>query len=196
MNSLLLGILLIAGFATAEAVRGRGGTVARWGYAAALAFGAAEIARYDHGHPDWLLWIGYVGAPVVFIFGAAAAGARAVWGWPDLGPMPARLAGAAGAILLGVLAGTALKDGDVAETLRRGDALAERLRAYADAHGGRRPQTLAEATAGAPPATAMGMLAPPPFRWADPVLSFPVGRGDELALDVSLPKERAAWKAR
>ena len=68
MNSLLLGILLIVAFATAEAVRGRGGTVARWGFAAALAFGAAEIARYDHGNPDWLLWIGYVGAPVVFIF--------------------------------------------------------------------------------------------------------------------------------
>jgi hypothetical protein len=196
MNALLFGLLLIAGFATAEAVRGKGATVARWTYAAALAFGAAEIARYDHGHPDWLLWIGYVGAPVVFIFGASAAGARAVWGWPDLGPTPARLAGTAGAVLLGVLAGTAMKDSDVAETLRRGDALADRVRAYEREHGGRRPATLADATAGAPPATAMGMLGPPPFRWADPFLSFPVGGGDELALDLSQPKERATWQAR
>ena len=196
MSAVLLGALLVVAFAATEGVPGRAGTVARGVLALVLAFGATEIARYDHGRPEWLLWIGYVGAPVAFIFGAAAAGARAFWGWPDLGPAPARAAALSGAMLLGVLAGTALKDGDVAESMRRGEALAERLRTYAVAHDGRRPAALADATAGEPPRTAMGMLAPPPFRWADPVLSFPVGGGDELTLDVSKPKERAAWTTR
>jgi hypothetical protein len=193
MSAALAGLVLVVAFAATEGMRGRTGTVARVVLALALTLGAAEIARYDHGHPDWLLWIGYVGAPVVFIFGAAAAGARAFWGWPDLGRTPARAAAAAGAVLLGVLAGTSMKEGDVAESMRRGEALAQRLRAYAVGHGGRRPATLEDATAGAPPRTAMGLLGPPPFRWSDPWLSFPVGGGDELALDVSQPAERATW---
>ena len=67
MSAATLGALLLAGFVAVEGAtthapgwRRRGPLLA---FALLLGFGAIEIARYDHGHGDWLLGIGFVGAP-------------------------------------------------------------------------------------------------------------------------------------
>jgi hypothetical protein len=170
-------------------------------YGLVLAALGMEWARWDHGRPEWLLWIGWVAAPVVVIFGASLAGARRWYGWPDLGPVPGRLAGVAGALVLGVLLGSRAKASDVESTKARGEAIAHDVRAWRDAHGGRWPSDLAEAVA-SPPATAMGVVAPPPFRYeredgrpdAAPRLAFPVRTGTDLVRDLGSPEP--TWKAR
>jgi hypothetical protein len=87
-----LACLLLAAFFSLEL---RACAVRRRAAAAVLAFAPSRrrrhgIARYDHGHPDCSR-IGWVGAPVIVIFGAAAAGAPVVR-LADLGPLPGRLA--------------------------------------------------------------------------------------------------------
>jgi hypothetical protein len=164
-------------------------------YGLALAFLGMEWARWDHGRPDLLLWIGFVGAPVVVIFGGAAWGVRKWYGWPDLGPVPGRLAAVAGALVLGVLLGSRAKAADVETTIARGEAVAHDVRAWRDAHGGRWPATIDETGKPTPP-TAMGLLAPPPFRYEPdgPRLAFPLSTGRELVRD--LATEAASWRSR
>ena len=198
MVTLLLGALLLAGFALAQAgserLPARARALPLAGYALVLAFLGMEWARHDHGRPEWLLGIGFVGAPLVVIFGGALGGARRWYGWPDLGPAPGRLAAVAAALLVGVLLGSRAKAADVATSRARGEAIASSLRAWRDAHGGRWPTTLEEGAPSAP-RTAMGLLAPPSFRYdpAGPRLAFPVSSDRELVLDVASP---GAWTAR
>ena len=202
MAAPLLAAILLAAFAGLDALAGR--LKGRWRaaplslLALALFLAGTEYARFDHGHPDWLLWIGFVGAPVVVIFGGAAWGVRRWYGWPDWGPLPGRLAAVAAALLVGILAGSAAKEGDVAETMRRGEGIAAKVRAWRMAHGGRGPATLEEAVGEDVPRTAMGLAAPPPFAYdpAKPALSFPVRTGTDLVLDLSVPAEAATWRRR
>ena len=131
-------------------------------FALALGVGAVELARYDHGHGDWVLWIAFVFAPVIVIFGGASAGVRKWYGWPDFGPIPGRLAAVAGTLLLGVLVGTQIKASDVELTRARGETLRRAVLAWRDAHAGAWPTTLSEAVPDVP-TTRLGGFAPPPF---------------------------------
>jgi hypothetical protein len=173
---------------------GRGGRAALGVAALGLAAAATELARWDHGAPDAFFAVAFVVAPVVLIFGAAAAGARRWYGWPDLGPLPGRAACLAGAVVAGVLLGVRVGESDVAETQARGARLAREIRAWRDVHG-RWPSRLEEAVED-PPRTRLGALAPPPFRWdaAETTLSFPLARGAALVLDVR--DDRATWRRR
>jgi hypothetical protein len=198
VSALVPAAVLLAGFAAAERLsRRRGGGRRRWpllAYAAVLAAAGFELSRWDHGQPGWLLPLGFVGAPVIVIFGAAAEGARRWYGWPDFGPVPGRLALAAAALLAGVVAGQRVKDDDVEATMARGRAVARDLRAWSAANAGRWPATLEEAVPDAP-RTRLGWLSPPPFAF-DPAtrrLSFPVRSGAPLVLAADDPS--AAWKA-
>lgn len=111
---------------------------------AALAFVLFfEITRYDQGYPELLTWIGFLVAPVLAIFGGAAWGSRRLYGWPDLGPMPSRIALVAAAVLVGVLLGMRQKPDDIRESE---NALKGWVQAGAQ---------------GDPPATKLGFLAPP-----------------------------------
>lgn len=162
-------------------------------FALALGVGACEYARFDHGRADWVLWLGFVGAPVAVIFGGAAAGARRWYGWPDLGPIPGRLAAVAAVLLLGVMVGTQIKESDVRETIDRGEVLRRRVRAWRDAHEGRWPAALSDAAPDAP-TTRMGGFAPPPFAYdaAKHELSFPLNADVEIRND--LAASVSAWE--
>lgn len=194
MNAALLAAVLLAAFAAIDGLTQRM-KVLRWAplalYALGLAVAGTEFAGYDHGHPDWLLWIGFVGAPVIVIFGGAAWGVRRWYGWPDFGPVPGRLALVAGALLVGILFGSSRKGADVEESMRRGDAYASALRLDDG------PSALL--TMGAVyETTAMGLFSPPPFRFdrATGLLSFPIGGGREMTLDYRAPAKDAKWKLR
>ena len=199
MPTLVLAVLLLLVFAALDALGDRLPPRARRLplalYAVALGFLGMEWARWDHGRPEWLRGIGWIGAPVVVIFGGALWGVRKWYGWPDLGPVPGRLAGVAAALLVGVLLGTRAKASDVETTLARGDAVAHDVLAWRDAHGGRWPASLEE-TGRRAPSTLMGLLDPPTFRYEPdgPRLSFPLSTGRELVRDLS-PAD-AKWKAR
>lgn len=198
MSSALLGLALLVGFLIADrAAQRRDGGRRRWVlplYGLVVAFAGTEFARWDHGHPDWVLSIGFVGAPIVVIFGGALEGARRWYGWPDLGPAPGRLALVGAFLLAGVLGGQGMKGADVLETTARGHAIARSIRSWRDAHGGALPGTLSEAVPEVV-TTRMGSLSPPPFSWdpAKGILSFPVRTGAPLLLDVSDPN--ATWRA-
>ena len=110
---------------------------------AGLAF--MEIARFDHGFKDTLVWVGWIGAPLVAIFGGAAWGVRKFYGWPDFGVHPPRAAAVALAILLGVAIGSRVKAIDVRVSQERVEDAAR-----ADVHT-------------ALPTSRMGWLAPPPI---------------------------------
>jgi len=189
MPAALLAACLLALFAALDALsgrlRGRLGALPLSALALALAFTGMEFARYDRGHPDWLLWIGFVGAPVVVIFGGAAWGVRRWYGWPDLGPVPGRLALVAAALLLGILVGSRVKEGDVEASMRRGDEIAGRIRAGSAGIDWTRP-----------PLTSMGWLSPPPFSSNGRELSFPIGSGRWMTLDLSVPAKEAKWTLR
>jgi hypothetical protein len=153
---------------------------------------AAETARYDATRGETLYWVGLVAAPVVAIFGGAAAGVRRWYGWPDLGPLPGRAAAVAGLLLLGVLVGGRGKETDVRVTIARGDGIRDAVQAWRSTRGGAWPASLAEAAPDAP-RTRMGLLDPPPFAY-DPAtrrLAFPLDGRRRLTLD--LAAEGAAW---
>lgn len=199
MSTLLLAVVLLLAFAVLDALGARLPPRARRlplaAFALALAFLGMEWARWDHGRPEWLRGIGWIGAPVVVIFGGALWGVRKWYGWPDLGPVPGRLATVAGALLVGVLLGTRAKASDVDTSIGRGEAVAHDVRAWRDAHGGRWPATVEE-TGRTMPSTAMGLLDPPPLRYEPdgPRLSFPISTGRELVRD--LEPADAKWKSR
>ncbi len=199
MSAAALACLLLAAFFAFELARPRLTAVARrlltFAFLLLLAAGAMEIARWDHGHPDWLLWIGWIGAPVIVIFGAAAAGVRRWYGWPDLGPLPGRLALLGAAVLGGVLLGSQVKPSDVDATIERGETLRRAIATWRDAHGGAWPARLEEAVPDAP-RTRMGWVAPPPFAY-DPgtkTLAFPIRTGAEAQVDLAVPG--SPWKKR
>jgi hypothetical protein len=190
--------VLLAGFLVADrAAERRGGGRRRWpllAYAAVVALAGFELSRWDHGHPEWVFALGFVGAPIAVIFGGAAEGVRRWYGWPDFGPVPGRLALVAGALLAGVVAGQQVKAQDVLATMARGRGVAKDVRAWSAAHAGGWPETLEDAVPDAP-RTRLGWLAPPPFAF-DPAtrrLSFPVRTGDRLVLAVDDPA--ATWTA-
>lgn len=197
MSAASLGCLLLAAFFGLELLSTRLPKRIRLvplaAYAIGLGFGAVEFARYDHGHGDWTLWIAFVFAPVVVIFGGAAAGVRKWYGWPDFGPIPGRLAAVAGTLLVGVLVGTQIKASDVELTRERGEALRRAVRSYRDAHGGVWPATLAQAAPDAP-TTRMGGFAPPPFAYdaAKRELRFPLSADLEARND--LAAEVSTWE--
>lgn len=199
MSAAALGCVLLAAFLALELLRPRLPAPARrllvLAFALVLVAGGMEIARWDHGHPDWLLWIGWVGAPVIVIFGAAAAGVRRWYGWPDLGPLPGRLALLGAAALVGILVGSQVKPSDVDASVERGDTLRRAIAAWREAHGGAWPARLEEAAPDAP-RTRMGWVAPPPFAY-DPgtkTLAFPIRTGAEAQVDLATPG--APWKKR
>ena len=162
-------------------------------FALALGLAAVEFARYDHGHGDWTLWIAFVFAPVIVIFGGASAGVRKWYGWPDFGPIPGRLAAVAGALLLGVLVGTQIRTSDVDATRERGEALRRAVITWKDAHAGVWPTTLAEAALDAPN-TRMGGFAPPPFAYdaAKHELRFPLSTDLDARND--LTTKASTWE--
>ena len=121
-----------------------------------------EISRYDQGYPSLLTWIGFLVAPVLAIFGGAAWGSRRLYGWPDLGPAPSRIALIAAAVLVGVLMGMRQKPKDIQASEQ---ALEQWVRSGAT---------------GEPGATRLGFLAPPvPSKGVDAdgqsAWGFPVG---------------------
>ena len=197
MSAAALGCLLLAAFFTlhlvAPAIPARVRKVPWILFALALCVAAVEFTRYDHGHGDWVLWIGFVGAPVIVIFGGAAAGARRWYGWPDLGPVPGRLAAIAAMLLLGVMIGTQVKQSDVEITRERGEGLRSAIRSFRDAHDGHWPATLEEAVPN-PPTTRMGGFDSPPFRYdaATHALWFPIGSDYEVRNDLAAPA--SAWE--
>lgn len=198
MEALATGALLIAAFLAAQALgdrlAGRAKRVPLIVLALACGAAAFELARYDHGWHRALYGVAFIGAPVVTIFGGAAAGVRRWYGWPDLGPTPGRLAAVSAAILLGFLAGSGAKSTDVAATIRQGDALAEAVRAHRAAHGGAWPARLEDAIRGVP-RTRMGLVAPPAFTYdaSAHALGFPVGGGRSARLDLEMTAETAKW---
>lgn len=199
MSAATLACLLLAAFLGVELarprLRPRPLRLLVLGLALVVAAGGMEIARWDHGHPDWLLWIGWIGAPVTVIFGGAAAGARRWYGWPDLGPLPGRLALLAGAALVGILLGSQVKLSDVRATLERGEGVRRSIAAWREAHGGAWPARLEEAVPDAP-RTRMGWVAPPPFAY-DPgtkTLAFPIRTGARVQVDLATPGAR--WSDR
>jgi len=198
VEALGAGALLVAAFLAAQALGDRlGGRARRVPLLVLALVGAAaafELARYDHGWHRALYGVAFVGAPILTIFGGAAAGVRRWYGWPDLGPTPGRLATVSAAILLGFLFGTNAKQADVAATIHRGDTLALAVRAHRTAHDGTWPARLEEATPDVP-RTHMGALAPPAFDWdaATHVLGFPVGGGRSARLDLAAAPETAKW---
>src|SRR5688572_2050611 len=133
---------------------------------AVLFLAALELTRFDHGYRGTVVAIAFVGAPIAVIFCGAAAGARRWYGWPDLGPTPGRIAGVASALLLGVLAGSNVREADVEVSAERGTAL-RRLLVARKLTTGSWPARLSD-VADPVPDTRMGMLSPPPFSW-DPV---------------------------
>jgi hypothetical protein len=153
---------------------------------------AAETARYDPSRGEALFWIGTIAAPVVVIFGAAAAGVRRWYGWPDLGPAPGRAAAVAGLVLLGILAGSRAKESDVIVTQERGEAIRDAVSAWRASHGGGWPATLAEAAPDAP-RTRLGLVAPPPFSYDRErrLLAFPLDGRRRMTLD--LDAKGAPW---
>ena len=195
MNSLAAGTLLLA-FAIAETVATksgrRGGALVRGAFAVALAAVSCEFARFDHGHPDWLFSIGFVAAPVLLIFSGAAWGARKWYGWPDLGPLPGRLALSTVGLLVGILVGQQMKVADVVESQERGVVIWQKVKEWRAAHGGEWPARIEDAAPDAPPSR-MGLVAPPPFEYhrAKRTLSFPVRTGTDLVLD--LAAESPKW---
>ncbi len=110
-----------------------------------LGFAFFEIARYDHGFSETLVWVGWIGAPLVAIFGGAAWGVRKFYGWPDFGVHPPRAALVALAILLGVHVGSRVKVIDVRISQERVEQAAA--------------STISEPL----PSSRMGWLAPPPI---------------------------------
>lgn len=197
MTPPIVGVLLLLLFVAAHATRERLPSRWRWLPLSLLSlavFAAGmEMARNPHGRGDLLLWIGFVAAPVVVIFGGAAEGVRRWYGWPDLGPVPGRLALVAASLLLGVLVGARVSDSDKLETLARGEKLAAEIRAWSAAHEGRWPSTLSEVVAD-PPRTRMGAVSPPSFDYdaAARTLGFPLGEGRSLHLDLADVSSR--WK--
>jgi hypothetical protein len=188
-----LGAVLLVAFLALEALTER---MKRWRWlplgVLGLVLGAAgmELARYDHGQPDWLLWIGWVGAPVATIFGGALWGARRWYGWPDLGPAPGRLAAVASALLVGILVGSRVKESDVTESMRRADLYAATVRE----NEFRRVMTMGTEYE----RTAMGWFAPPRYAYDEGtgILSFPIGGGRQMTLDVRAQAKDAKWTVR
>ena len=70
--------------------------------------------------------------------------------------------------------------------MRRGDKIAETLRSLPD--GGNTMALTLETTS-------MGFFAPPPFEWdrGGNTLSFPIGGGRRMTLNLWLPESEAKW---
>src|SRR5688500_7459276 len=117
MTDGLLAALLLAAFLAATTLTDRMPPRLRWLPMTLLGIaffaGGLEFARYDHGHPLILPWVGFVIAPVGAILGGASWGTRRFYGWPDFGPHPSRVGLACGAILFGVLLGAGMRVDDV-----------------------------------------------------------------------------------
>jgi hypothetical protein len=160
-----------------------------WAFGVLLGAATFEATRYDHGRGDLLFAVAYVAAPVVAIFGGALWGARRFHGWPDLGPAPGRAAGVAALAMLGVLAGTSMRERDVRATERRAEALREEVVALRAGGGGAWPPAL---PAGAP-RTRLGWWDPPPFAYEvsgdRATLRFRLSSGRSRALDL----EKGEW---
>ena len=157
-----------------------------------LFFAGLELARNDHGLAHVLFPIAFVAAPILVIFGGAAAGVRRFYGWPDLGPTPGRLAAVAGGLLLGVLFGARVREADVEASMARGRDVATAL-AWRQQGTGTWPARIADLFPDEP-RTRLGWLAPPSFAW-DPAtarLSFPVTTRVAFELDARTPQ--APWK--
>lgn len=196
MVAALVGAGLLAVFLGAETLGERlGGRRSRLPllvYALVLLLAGVELARNDHGLADVVFPIAFVAAPVLVIFGGSAAGVRRFYGWPDLGPTPGRLAAVACALLLGVLAGTRVREADVEVSMARGREVAIAL-AWRQQGTGTWPARVEDLFPD-PPRTRLGWISPPPFRW-DPAtarLSFEVSARYAFELDAHAPK--APWK--
>lgn len=196
MVAALVGAGLLVAFVAAEAwgerLQGGRRRLPLLGYALLLLLAGVEFARNDHGFADVVFPIAFVAAPVLVIFGGSAAGVRRFYGWPDLGPTPGRLAAVAAALLLGVLAGTRVREADVEASMGRGREVAIAL-AWRQQGTGVWPARLEELFPD-PPRTRLGWFAPPPFTW-DPAtarLSFAVSSRHAFELDARDPK--APWK--
>jgi|GEM_PF-2404097 len=162
------------------------------GLALLLFVAGLELARNDHGLAELVFPVAFVAAPVLVIFGGAAAGVRRFYGWPDLGPTPGRLAAVAGGLLLGVLFGARVREADVEVSMARGRDVATAL-AWRHEGTGTWPARIADLFPDEP-RTRLGWIAPPPFAW-DPAttrLSFPVTPRIAFELDARAPK--APWK--
>lgn len=185
-------LLFLAADALGERLPARARAVPRLALAALLALAGVELARNDHGLASVVFPIAFVAAPIVVIFGGAAAGVRRFYGWPDLGPMPGRLAGVACGLLVGVLAGTRIREADLEASMARGRDVRTALVAR-HAATGRWPATVAEALPDAP-TTRLGWIDPPAFAW-DPAaarLSFPLSARTSLVLDAATAG--ATWR--
>ncbi len=192
MSASLAACLLVVSFAAASLCVD---SLKKWRHAPLAALCAVcfalwmELARYDHGHGDVLFSIGWVGAPIVAIFGGASWGTRRFYGWPDLGPHPSRAGALAAFIVLGVLVGSQVKVGDVETSMQGADALRATWRQAGARAAGGFPTTI-EAFAPDAPRTSMGLFAPPAFLYGldegQPVIGFPLG-GDSYMVR-PLPK--------
>jgi hypothetical protein len=196
MVAALVGAGLLVLFVLAEAwgerLPGRGRRVPLLAYALLLLLAGVELARNDHGLAGIVFPVAFVAAPILVIFGGAAAGVRRFYGWPDLGPTPGRLAAVAAALLVGVLVGTRVREADVEASMGRGREIAIAL-AWRKQGTGTWPARIDDLFPD-PPRTRLGWLAPPPFAW-DPAtarLSFPVTARIAFELDANAPK--SPWK--
>src|SRR5262245_51755153 len=72
-----------------------------------VAASTIEFIRNPHG---WFAIgsVSFVCAPLLVIFGGAAAAVRRLYGWPDLGPLPGQVAIFACAILAGTAIGACM----------------------------------------------------------------------------------------
>jgi hypothetical protein len=162
------------------------------GYAIVLLLAGVELARNDHGLAEVVFPVAFVAAPILVIFGGAAAGVRRFYGWPDLGPTPGRLAAVAAALLVGVLVGTRVREADVEASMGRGREIAIAM-AWRQRGTGAWPARIEDLFPD-PPRTRLGWIAPPPFAW-DPAttrLSFPVTARIAFELDARRPE--APWQ--
>jgi hypothetical protein len=197
MSATVVGLLLLLGFfafdALGRVLPKRAARLPLLAYGAALALVGLEFGRYDHGRDDWLLGIGFVGAPVLVIFAGSAAGARRWYGWPDLGPVPGRLAICGAALLGGILVGSRVHAADVEASDLRGHEVAQALRSWKAAHAAW-PTTIEQASPDAPPSR-MGAVSPPPFAWdgARATLSYRVDARTIRLLEMT--QERPEWRS-
>jgi hypothetical protein len=158
-----------------------------------LGLAAFDLARYDHGLGDAVFAVAWVGAPVAAIFAGALWGTRRLYGWPDLGPLPGRVAASAVAILVGFFIGTRIADiHDIPESKRIAEGLRNRVVSWRSDNAGQWPDSLDDAGF-REVKSAMGTVMPPPIGYeregGGAVLVVPLSRGKRLVLDL----ETGSW---
>jgi hypothetical protein len=191
---LLLLALVLAADVLARRLSGRWRAVPLLALSIALAVATVELARNPRGFAAEVGAITFIAAPVIVIFGGAAAGVRRWYGWPDLGPLPGRFALAAVALLVGTLIGSRFRDDDVAVSKERGQEIARALLAR-KAVTGAWPLRL-EDVVDPVPRTRFGWFASPPFEWkpADATLSLPVPYGGAKSFVLHVDSAGASWE--